>query len=150
MQTDRVPTASFPFGQIHLRTQSQIRVEHLISVKYHLLKFRHPISKSRQIAIQFIRGHPLKGQTVALNGCVSAIPTQFPVSFWRADRRERHSLALILIFVEPAFRQKQLPFDQAVSFPTSVPQIDPVLAVGNLPHRSTVLRGDPYRVSRLV
>ena len=150
MQTDRVTTTPFPLGKIHFRTRLPDQGRTLDFGEIPLVQRSYPIPKSRRIAVQFIGSHPLKGQTTALNGTLQQFQPNFRLRFGCQIVRNAASLALIPVrFVKPAFRHEQLPFDQAVAFPTGIAQIDPDLTVGNLSHRSAVLRGYSHRVVSL-
>ena len=105
-----------------------------------------PIPKSGRISIQFVGSHPLKGQAAALDGTFQQLQPDFWFCFRFRIGGNTASLALILMrFIKPGLRHEQLSFDQAVSFPAGVTQIDPVLAIGNLAHRSAVLCSYPHR-----
>ena len=59
-----------------------------------LVQCRYSIPKSRRIPVQFIRSHPLKGQTLPRFSAFSAIPGQFLAWFGKPDLPVHHTPAL--------------------------------------------------------
>jgi hypothetical protein len=80
-QADRSVTAPFPLGQINFKTRFLDQGRILDFREPPLFQFRYPVQKSVRFTLQFIGSHPLKRQTVALNGPFSQIQPDFRFRF---------------------------------------------------------------------
>jgi hypothetical protein len=115
-------TPAFLLGQIHFKTRLPNQSRTLDFRKVPFLERGDPIPKSGRIAIQFVACHPLKGQTPPFDGTFQQFQPNFWFRFGCQIGGDTAGFPLMLVsIIQPAFRQKQLPFNQAVSFPTGVP-----------------------------
>ena len=139
-QAGRVTAVSFSLGKIQFRSRTPDQRRTLDFSEIEFVQLCDSIAKGRRIAVQFIGSDLLEGQTPLLNRSLH----QFQSDFWLRLRflphRDTTCGTFVCIFViQPGIRRDQLPFDQAKTLATGITQVDPHLAVSNIPNRTAVL-----------
>jgi hypothetical protein len=146
-QASWAPATTFSLGEIYLRPTAPNQGQALDFGEILLIQLSYPVSESRGISIKFIGCHPLKRQISSLDGATQQFQADFGLGLERQALWHAACGAFGCVFyVKSCFWHEQLPFNQAITLATGIPQVNPYLRVSHLPNRAAVLRSHSDRV----